>query len=63
MSIDNVTQRMINTDDELLYFVSRYMKYVFDNAENKRNEIYARSWAMNSLNCSKQYTIGCTPDI
>lgn len=54
---------MINTDDELLYFVSRYMKYVFDNAENKRNEIYARSWAMNSLNCSKQYTIGCTPDI
>lgn len=52
LKIPNIAQKMRDYEDEILYDISRYVKMLFNNMTNTRDERLARSWAMNTLQCS-----------
>lgn len=51
-SIPNIVTLMKNYDDTVLYDVSRLLRNKFLSMNNKRDERYARQWAVDTLNCS-----------
>jgi hypothetical protein len=51
LAVDNIAQRMLNEDMEVVYSVSKYMREMYLSMKNKRNDTYARRWAVNTMNC------------
>ena len=51
LNFPNMINMMTSFDDEILYQTSKYARTLYMNMKNKRDDRYAKRWAMNTLNC------------